>query len=274
MTITTDDCKALLSRDMPLIACGAIDPKGWKRLSKKNGANGVERVFSHDSGMFALVIESAGAIKVGARSPTLEGLDSAKTAAAPAAAVVAPAAELEAASRLWPAVSPRFLDVEKARVLAEKIAHFWENDDDDDAMEKYTARCDKLDPIALASQYTFAICLSDDGLVAIVTPTCVWEDDGYCHDQESPIGRLMPAGSDDLNGCGTWQIPGYDSADDVPKLAFDLMERGFVWDPDFQEMIDENQDQPSMPLLTPIVEGRALEASAKSGASHGRAPRV
>lgn len=273
MAISTDDCKALLSKDMPLIASGAIDPKGWKRLSKKNGAQGVERVFSHSSGMFALVVEAAGSIRVHARSSTLEGLAPSAPAAAPAPAPAAKAAP----SKFWPAASPRFIDVEKARVLAEKLANFWNTDDDDEAFERLEARFEKLDPVAAASQYTFAISFSSDGLAAIITPSCVWRDESRCHDQESPISHLLPDGSDDLNGCGTWDIPGYTEGDPacVPAMALDLLSRGFVWDEAFQEMIDRNSEMPAIPLLAPITEGRALEAAASNAPASSRsAPRV
>lgn len=256
MTITTDDCKSLLASDLPLIASGALDAKGWKRLSKRNGPQGVERDFSHASGMFARVVESAGALRVSARSSSLAGLD----AAAPLPAASPAPAVAPAPSPFWPAVSKRFIDVEKARVLTRKFVN---EDYDDEAAEKMEQRMSRLDPVALAAQYTFAISIdpdNGDGSVAIITPTCYWKDEGCCYDQESPLRDLLPEGSDDLNGCGTWEIPEHG---EPVELAFELLRRGFVWDPDFQRFIDE----PALDTLAPLTEGRALEKGSRPSAS-------
>lgn len=264
MSFSTDDCKTLLAKDNPLIAAGALDPKGWKRLSKRNASDGVERIFSHPpSGMFARVLEANGALSVTARGSSLDSV------CAPAASAPAPVPAKAAPSPFWPAISPRFVDVAKAARLVQRHVGAYRGDDEDhDALME---RIDKLDPVALANQFTFAVCQTpDEDLMAAITPTCYWKEDECCFDQESPIGRLLPSGSDDINGCGTWVIPGFS---EPAALALHLLSLGFVWDAEFQDLMDD-EDNPTLPDLAPLIDGRALTASASRGAPSSAGSRL
>ena len=73
MGYSINDCKALLDRDEQT---KGTNQGPWKRLSKRNGADGVERIFSDKAGQrFVLVVETAQGLKVQATAATLEQLN-------------------------------------------------------------------------------------------------------------------------------------------------------------------------------------------------------
>lgn len=270
MAITTDDCKKLLLSDTLLLASGASDPKTWKRLSKRNGAAGVERIFSHGSGMMAKVIESGGAIEIAAIGKTPESLEDPQnqrtlthsSPSASASLVGAEAMDEESAntSSYWTKMASGFEASKARRVVDLMLGRF-----DEDHERDFWKMAERVNPIALANQFIFALTSEDESIV-IISPLKYFETDGVCYDQESPIGHLLPDDSDDLNGCGTWQIP----TDLTPtELAVDLMARGFVWNKAFQDFIDAD----AMSFMTPILEQRELEkttpkAAKRSSSNH------
>lgn len=97
-----------------------------------------------------------------------------------------------------------------------------------------------LRPESMASQFVFGVAgptsMVKNHLIAIITPKAFWEKEGYCFDQELPLESLLPKGSDDLNGCGTWCIP-FQSMDPVEFKAM-LKGMGFVWDQKFQTSVN------------------------------------
>lgn len=288
-TITTEDCKALLTQDKPLIALGGGDEKGWKRISKKTGTQGIERVFSHPaSGFFARVIESTNStLSISAIATSISDLDDpsnqrkAKSVTtnvssysisslfgevlnSPSESEI-PSINLDATEisepvdqSIWPTICTNFIKLKKAENMLRSFI------EDDEGAEKLWDKVPKLDPIALANQCTFCICNSDDGLVAIVTPTFYWLSNEFCYDQEIPMEHCFPPDSDDLNGCGTWLIPGFD---EPVTLALELLKRGFILDEKFQEFIDA----PTVQTLAPIFEKRALQAAVPTSLASSKA---
>jgi hypothetical protein len=231
MPITSADCKKILEQDPLLLAAGATPGKPWKRLSKKKGPLGVERVFSHPVGLYARLVESGDILWIGAAATTMEELDDPINQRAVVA--VAPAAS---APNLW------YLSAEATRSKAEAarkyVDQLLDRSDDGEHGDLYDA-ASKLDPIALANQYTFAI--FGEGAFgacgACITPTSVWLNEQCCYDQGSPLEHLMPEGSEDLNECGTWMVGGYEEKTPL-ELATFLLSKGFLWDREFQDFID------------------------------------
>lgn len=118
-----------------------------------------------------------------------------------------------------------------------------------------------LDPTALANQFTFAIEQSpadeEEGersaLIAIITPTVHWEATQCCFDKGSPIQHLLPEDSEYLNECGTWAIPGFDTATGLMQF---LVTKGFRWDASFQEFIDPTMLEDLRPLAESDAQAR------------------
>lgn len=203
----------------------------------------------------AKVIESGGAIEIAAIGKTPESLEDPQnqrtlTHSSPTANSAAveddEAANTAIPSAYWTKMATGF-DASKARRVVELMLGRF----DDEHERDFWKMAERVDPIASANQFIFALTFEDESVV-IISPLKYFETDGCCYDQESPIGHLLPEGSDDFNGCGTWQIP----TNMTPtELAVDLMARGFIWNKDFQEFIDAD----AMNAMTPILEQRALE---------------
>lgn len=249
MPISTDDCKKLLSQDPALAALGALDIGSWKRVGKKKTAQGIERRFVHACGAMAKVVESSGQIHIAATGSCLADLDDSSTQrprAAPAAC------SEEALAGLWTREAASEADRAAAISLAARQM-IWDDRVDGPLYKAVMA----LDPIAWANQFIFALC--ED--IVCICPKKFFEDEGCCYDQESPIGHLLPLGSDDVNGCGSWELcfPGSGTSH-----AIELMELGFRWDPSFQQFMDDCSGYPGMQEMAPLVERLALARSAPS----------
>lgn len=238
MPISTDDCKTLLVQDTLLRAAGALDVKGWKRLSKKKGALGIERVFSHPSGLYAKMIESGNTLWIAASATSLAELDDPLNQR-----VVTPVTSVTTSSQTqwcWPAQANPVLTQKAYTHVHDMLAAFC---NDEDLLERLYNSAGKLNPVALANQYTFAICRDDESSAqemtwACVTPTQVWDSEHCCYDQGSPIEHLLPAGSEDLNESGSWVVHGFEDATPLALATF-LLAKGFQWDPAFQVFIDD-----------------------------------
>lgn len=257
MTITTDDCKALLGADSALMAMGARDAKGWRRIGKKNGSQGVEGLFVHPGGAMAKVVENAGQIRIASAGASLAELDD-PGAQRPAGGWVQPASapELAARSPFETRMAPPGLAA-KAKALAARQME-WDEEEDGDL----DAKARKLDGVAWANQFIFA--MGDGGEYVFISPLKYYEDEGCCYDQESPICHLLPSESDDVNGCGTWEIP---FAGTPTDLAAHLMSLGFLWREDFQSFIAKD----AMAVMQPVMDWRALEASTPASGSKRQA---
>lgn len=202
MKISSDDCKThLVSHSM---AQGQeTKASQWKRGRKSKDGDDVVREFLHPTLGGYAVIERAGKLL----APTAIGSD--RTSELAAKALV-------------------------ARMLSSEDGGYGMIGD---AIDQGIH-----DPKAIAGQFVFGIAgptyYAQGGLIAIVTPKSYWESKGFWYDQEVDLDRLMPEGSEDLNGCGTWLIP-YPSMD---ALAFrdELRSRGFVWTQDFQKSVNES----------------------------------
>ena len=89
----------------------------------------------------------------------------------------------------------------------------------------------------LASHFVFAYCGQDESMPCwIITPKKYWDNEGYVYDQHTPIDHLLPA---DLGEAmeATWASVERDGENPL-VLAAQLMAKGFVWDKDFQDFID------------------------------------
>lgn len=98
----------------------------------------------------------------------------------------------------------------------------------------------------------------------MIAPQRYYLDNGCCYDQESPLARALPTGSDDANGCGTWLVPGFS---DPAARALDLLARGFAWRADFQRMWDQDVEKgqrSGMEMMAPTLEGRELEKTTQA----------
>ena len=97
-----------------------------------------------------------------------------------------------------------------------------------------------------AAKYCFAIgngeddMLEDDEAMIFITPISYFKKTGYCYDQPSHLYDLLPDGADDVNECGSYVIPRAGKND--VEMAKDLIARGFVWDPAFQDLMHKDLD--------------------------------
>lgn len=248
MPISTDDCKKLLSEDAALVALGAVDMGSWKRLGKKKTGQGIERCFAHACGAMAKVIEASGQIHIASTGSSAAELDdSAFQRAAPSPSSSAGHAQPRPVFWTREATSPAA--VAAARALASRQFE-WDGRSDGDLYKAAMA----LDPIAWANQFIFALC--ED--MTCICPKKFFEEEGYCYDQESPISHLLPPGSDDVNGCGSWELP---FAGSGASHAIELMALGFHWDPSFQDYMDECSGYSGLQEMTPLLERLALDRS-------------
>lgn len=176
-----------------------------------------------------------------------------------------------AASTIWPALPSDPSETQRAQTAMERLREFEAArracpppEIDEQFLRLGEALFEPLDPIALASQYAFALS-SLSGLAVALVPLAWWKDERQPALARHPIARLMPQGSRDFSGDSDWSVPGYALLPQASALAQELMSRGFVWDPDFQAFFDQEWSMhPVAPFLDPILEARALEASVPS----------
>lgn len=255
MPISTSDCKALLAQDDFLLAAGAKDGKGWKRLSKNKVGAGVLRVFQHSCGVFAKVLEVDGKIYIQAAAVSQAELDDEMNQRKPTDNI-SPVAQATSASTqeawCWPRMSEKGQRDRAASLVNALINAF---DDDDETYEALFHTVKVFNPPAIANQYTFAVIASDEGNIAIITPTCYWENEGYCYDQASPIEHLLPENAEDLNDCGTWLVPMY-SEMTILDVAKDLLARGFNWSYEFQTLNDTGSMKNNIAELKELIAAR------------------
>lgn len=189
-----------------------------------------------------------------------------------------PPISLSQPSLFWPSVCLDPAQLAQARELTETLYHPDQGggelaSEDRDALRD---RCALIDPVALASQYLFAVCADAKGrqLHAVFMPICQWERGGQGASWRLPIARLLP-GEESFLYRGTWVVAGYEKPAQAPELAFELLRRGFVWDPDFQAHCDANVLRKSLAKrLRPLIEGRALSEAAQPGRAPKSSPRI
>lgn len=183
-------------------------------------------------------------------------------------------------SPLFPAQPSDPAEAERARAAVERLFAFELSGEQTPEPSPAARRrqghalCDGLDPVALASQYIFAIhYYATPGLSAV--PACVWRAQARMAEGPHPIERLLPKESRDFSGEGDWDLPAHERASEALAIAVKLMSQGFVWDADFQAYCDsEVSERPMMDHLLPLLEAQALEAQTLPGAASRPAPRV
>ena len=223
---STDDCKALLSTNPQT----ATQNGQWKRLSKRNAPDGVERIFaSADGTLFARLVEVQGALTLSAVGPTRDAVDqAAPTADKPGAGPVAP---------------PHTVDTDPARMAAaqalvdEVMQGFYGSNDTVSA--ENIAACG----VAFANQCIFGLfyCPGEEMLMSVIVPAQLWARDKCCMDQELPLHGILPGDdAESPNESGDWILYGFDTATDTANA---LLEKGFVWDPKFQKSILNDEDE-------------------------------
>ena len=89
----------------------------------------------------------------------------------------------------------------------------------------------------------------------IITPKKYWDNEGYVYDQHIPLDHLLP---EDLGEAmeATWASVERDGENPL-VLAAQLMAKGFVWDKDFQDFIDNESpeaQQMTSTLTTPACD--------------------
>lgn len=135
-----------------------------------------------------------------------------------------------------------------------------ESEESDDPIAEALAN-GSIKPEAIAGQFVFGVATdNDDGkfdLYAIITPKVYWEREGLWYDAELGLDPLLPEGSSDMNGCGTWYIHG--ASTDPVAFRDELVARGFVWTSDFQRSVNEQYDGQSVEEMG--WDPRVLEAT-------------
>jgi hypothetical protein len=93
---------------------------------------------------------------------------------------------------------------------------------------------------ALANRFVFA-CLDDnpdhDNAAWVFTPVDAWAVAGQVNTIPAPLEDHLPSGAQEISdGVWMWQ----DGKNKVDR-AMALLAEGFIWDPDFQTLIDRSQ---------------------------------
>jgi hypothetical protein len=278
MTYTTEDCKALLDQDAELVAQG-FAKADWKRLSKRKGAEGPERVFgcSRPQPRRALVVELPDGLWLAAHGPDEDSLaDPARRRPKPgAAAAPAPKKSLaerflqlsgaesgeeapDADSWLSPAEESDKMRVKAARSLASKMA----------AGEADASRVERLAlkglATALANQHAFALAPSatEAGRHDVWLANAeLWDDGEALPAAPLPLGPILPPGFSPLpagdGAPGRWAPP---AALRSPfALARALAAAGFVHSPSLQR-----RAAPGDAALAPILAASERLAAARA----------
>ena len=209
---STTDCKNILSSD-PSTKAG----KGWKRLSKRNAVDGVERIFSTaDESLFARILENDSGLSI-------VGVGATRAAVDPSAA----------ASAAPSSTQPHAVDNDPKRIaLAQQVVDAIMDGEDVDGRDLKKAG------VALANQCVFGLVVSDDvdGFMVSAFPRSFWEENGCCPDTEMPLSVLLPG--DDAyseNETCDFTVTGFDT---VRELADAMLAKGFVWEPNLQKLLD------------------------------------
>lgn len=243
MAFSTEDCRRLLNTD-PLTQ--GTNQGEWKRLSKRNGPHGVERVFSDKAGQrFALVVESQAGLVVQAAGSSLEELN-----AAPSGSVKAGPGSKEAANPYLE--TDRSLVAYAARLMKQKQRYKDGEGDDEDWWDTSDARFEKAHR-AIANRFHFGVYGADpygeDSIGFTFIPDfSLKEDDFCCPDYELQIDDLVPYPdiSDTPNGTGDWTIRGFGSDEEGIKACIvSLIERGFQWNSRVQNWLRNFSEDPT-----------------------------
>lgn len=118
-----------------------------------------------------------------------------------------------------------------------------------------------------AARYCFAVGDSNDGFldpgseaIMFITPISYFNKTGYCYDQPSHLYDLLPDDADDVNECGSYVLPRNGQSD--IDIAKDLINRGFVWRADFQDLMNKKLDNASRAEISAFQAATAKPASA------------
>lgn len=312
--MSTEDCKRLLIAD-PLARLAQADQASlWKRLSKRSGPLGIERVFACSAKpLFALVAEDASGLWVAAMGSTLESLSapsslrsrpiSTPMALAPS---LAPSESADPASNSTdlleeiaePLSSPKCTCPQALRQARDLISDLMgeprEGESESDfeaAMERGESRYDlahdriasfapgSANQLAFANQFLVAILGAEDGpdYQLIISPARYFDQECYVYDQHINLSSALPEGcQSDMESF--WDFP----ASGMSPLA--ALERvtsmGYVWREDFQVFCDAGSDLPGMLLLEPELRARreaialARESRPAGSSASGSSPRI
>lgn len=225
MGYSTDDCKALLDRDEQT---KGTNQGPWKRLIKRNGAEGVERVFSDKAGQqFVLVVETAEGLKVVATAPSQDQLSQGNAPASPPSA---------------PKETDRFLETDAKlvtyadQVVRDLVAYEDVNEGSPRFIKAHRA---------IANRFLFGVD-STEGETVLVTfiPDIGSDGEGDVEgvpDYGLPIGSIVPNPemSESPNESGHWFIGGFDG--DIKACVQALVQAGFRWDERVQGLASDPQ---------------------------------
>ena len=225
MGYSTNDCKALLDRDEQT---KGTNQGPWKRLSKRNGADGVERIFSDKVGQrFVLVVETAQGLKVQATAATLEQLNQGASPSTVQGTAQPTDRFLETDAKL----------VAYADQVVRNLVAYEDVNEGSRAFEKAHR--------AIANRFLFGVD-STEGDTVLVTfvPDIGADGEGDVEgvpDYGLPIGSIVPNPemSESPNDSGHWFIGGFDG--DIKACVQALMEAGFRWDARVQGLASDPQ---------------------------------
>jgi hypothetical protein len=216
MSYSTDDCKKLLDSDA---ATAGTNQGPWKRLSKKNGEDGVERIFSDKAGsIFVRIVESAQGLEVRGTGKALSDVD-----------VGAPAGKAQTNAPV------HAVDTDAANIaLAEEIIQDVENCPDISEPRYQGAYT------AIANRFRFGYGGDEEGELSFIfiPDTMIKDSKPYTPDFQLPIQELMPFPemSESPNDSGEWFVGGFDG--NAKACIRALLDRGFVWDERAQHFAD------------------------------------
>ncbi len=219
-TTTSDDLKALLSRD-------GSNEKDWKRLSKsKNSRDQWVRVFENKTtGAQVEVLEvETGKFMIG-RTVSAQGLTSVANH------------KFTKPKSTGPIETSPAKNAAADKVIAMML-------DEDGGLSWREPLIEKAGK-ALANRFIFAVSKTEEDsevlFYARIVPMKYWEErkDAY-YEAPSPINHLLP-GFDDLAECGgppEWWAITEDGPSSATEMAKKLTKLGFIWSEDLQNNID------------------------------------
>lgn len=165
----------------------------------------------------------------------------------------------------------RKVDHEAACALIEFLCKLG---DEDEAQRM----AEKIEPLALASQFIFAIDAEGDEAFIAPKASFLRDDNGAFEywDVLSPVIHLMPPGSRDTSGVGFWYFNG--AFKGAAELGTYLLNAGFQWSLGAQLYVDEDiypgADGQAMRTMKAIIEAREIGESIGEGMESKKTMRI